>query len=172
VPFEELGDSHPSTECAIFVAVGYTQLNARRAAIFNECVTLGYELVTLVSSRAHCWDDLSIGRNCLIFDGAIVEPNVVIGDDVIVWSGSQISHDASVGAHAFVGPNAVVLGDASIGPRSFIGGNATVRNGVSVAEDCVVGAGAVVKRDTKRGEVYSADQTPARPGRNSMVADS
>lgn len=162
VPFEDLRHSHPSTDFAAFVAVGYAQLNARRAAISEECASHGYDLATLVSSRAQCWADLAIGSNCLVFDGVVIEPNVVIGDGVIVWSGSQISHDTSIADHAFVGPNAVLLGNTSIGARSFIGGNATIRDGVTVAEDCIVGAGAVIKSDTERGEVYSTKRTIAR----------
>ena len=162
VPFEDLEQSHPPAECSLFVAVGYTQVNRRRAEIFEQSQALGYHLPTLLSSRSHCWDDLRIGRNCLVFDGVVIEPNVVIGDDVIVWSGSQISHDSSIGDHCFVGPNAVVLGDVSIGPRSFIGGNATIRNGVTVAEDTVVGAGTLIGRDTQPGEVYSRERAQPR----------
>ena len=142
-------------------------VNRSRAEIFERCTELGYDLPSLVSSRALSWDDLRIGRNCLLFDGVVVEPNVHIADDVIVWSGSQISHDATVGNHCFLGPNAVVLGDVTIGERTFIGGNATIRDGVTIAEDCVVGAGSVIKADTKQGEIYASE--PAHPiqGRHS-----
>jgi len=166
VPFEELERTHPPGEFSLFVALGYTDVNARRAEVFDEAVGRGYHLPTLVSSRSHYWDDLRIGRNCLVFDGVVVEPHVELGDDVIAWSGSQISHDTSVGNHCFLGPNAVVLGDVVIGDRTFVGANATVRNGVRVAEDCVIGAGALVKRDTTPGEVYSAERTHAQPGRH------
>lgn len=166
VPFEELEASYPATECSLFVAVGYTEVNRRRAAIFERCAELGYHLPTLVSSRAEVWDDLRIGRNCLVFDGVVIEPNVEIGDGVIAWSGSQISHDSIVGDHCFLGPHAVVLGDVSVGARSFIGGNATIRNGIRVAEDCVVGAGALITRDTVAGEVYAVRRAHPLPGRD------
>jgi sugar O-acyltransferase (sialic acid O-acetyltransferase NeuD family) len=156
VPFDELDHHFPPGECSLFVAVGYTDVNRRRAEIFEHSRKLGYRHPSLISSRAHCWDDLTIGANCLIFDAVVIEPNVSIGDDVIVWSGAQISHDTRIGDHCFVAPNAVVLGDVSIGTRTFLGANATIRNGVSVAEDCVIGAGALLKRDTNPGEVYSA----------------
>lgn len=168
VPFEELEHNYPASECALFVAVGYTQLNRRRAEIFGRGVELGYHLPTLVSSRSHCWDDLRIGRNCLVFDGVVIEPNVEIGDDVIAWSGSQISHDSSIGDHCFLGPNAVILGDVSIGPRSFVGGNATIRNGVTIAEDCVIGAGTVLKKDAAPGDIYSVERAQPRPARSTV----
>lgn len=166
VPFEELERSHPPDEYSLFVAVGYTDVNLRRAEIFEEGIRRGYELPTLVSSRADCWDDLRIGRNCLVFDGVVIEPNVEIGDGVIAWSGSQISHDSLIGDHCFLGPHAVVLGDASVGARSFVGGNATIRNGIRVAEDCVVGAGALITRDTVAGEVYAVRRAHPLPGRD------
>jgi sugar O-acyltransferase (sialic acid O-acetyltransferase NeuD family) len=166
VPFEELERSYPPSECSLFVALGYTDVNRRRAEIFEQAVGLGYHLPTLVSSRSHCWEDLRLGRNCLVFDGVVIEPGVELGDDVIAWSGSQISHGASIGDHCFLGPNAVVLGDVAIGKRSFVGANATIRNGLRIAEDCVVGAGALLKRDTMPGEIYAAERTHARPERH------
>lgn len=167
VPFGELGDHYPATECSLFVAVGYTDVNRKRAAVFERCSELGYHLPTLVSSRAHCWDDLRIGRNCLVFDGVVIEPNVSLGDGVIAWSGSQVSHDSTIGDHCFLGPHAVVLGDASVGARTFVGGNATIRNGVRVADDCVVGAGTLISRDTVAGEVFSRERSRALPERDS-----
>lgn len=166
IPFEELERHYPPAECSLFVAVGYTQVNRRRAELFERCLELGYQLPTLVSSRASCWDDLRLGRNCLVFDGVVIEPNVEIGDGLIAWSGSQISHDASIGDHCFLGPHAVVLGNVTVGDRSFVGGNATIRDGVRVAEDCVVGAGAVIKRDTAPGEVYAVERAHAQQGRD------
>jgi UDP-3-O-[3-hydroxymyristoyl] glucosamine N-acyltransferase len=114
VPFEEIAESHPPDDHSLFVAVGYTQVNKRRAELFDICRSLGYVLPTLLSPRAHYWDDLRLGSNCFVFDGVVVEPQVQIGDDVIVWSGSQISHDSVIDDHCFLGPNAVVLGDVSI----------------------------------------------------------
>lgn len=167
IPFDELGNSHQPTEYSLFVAVGYTQVNKARARIFEQCAHLGYSFPTVVSSLASRWGDLAIGRNCLVFDGAIIEPEVQIGDGVIVWSGSQICHNASIGDHCFLGPHSVVLGDVSVGSRSFIGGNATVRDGVKIAEDCVIGAGTVIKNDTRPGDVYAAVSTQPLPERRS-----
>lgn len=170
VAFEDLRRSHPSSDVSIFVAVGYRHVNRDRARIFEECTELGYHLATLISSRAHCWTDLKVGRNCLVFDAVVLEPGVEIGDDVIIWSGCQISHDTSIGDHCFLGPNAVILGDVSVGPRSFIGGNATVRNGVAIAEDCVVGMGTVIKADTIPGDIYAVEQGKPLAGRDSRDA--
>ena len=167
VPFEEIAERYPPAEHSLFVAVGYSRVNRGRAEIFEQCVALGYHLATVVSSRSHCWDDLRIGRNCMVFDGVVIEPNVEIGDDVVIWSGAQVSHDTFVGDHCFLGPNAVLLGDVTVERRSFVGGNATVRNGVRIAADCVIGTGAVIKRDTAPGEVYSVERTRALEGRHS-----
>lgn len=167
VPFDELMQDHPPTDYSVFVAVGYTRVNRSRAEIFQRCSELGYNLPTLVSERALGWADLRIGRNCLVFDGVVVETNVVIADDVIVWSGSQLSHDTSLGEHCFVGPNAVISGHVTIGARTFIGANATIRDGIAIAPDCVVGAGTVIKADTRQGEIYAAERARPLEGRHS-----
>lgn len=167
IAFEDLPQEYPPAECSLFVAVGYTKVNVKRAEIFTRSRELGYRLPTLLSSRCLSWDGVRVGENCFVFDGVVLEPGVVLGDDVIVWSGSQISHDSSIGDHCFIGPNAVVLGDTSIGSSTFVGGNATIRNGVTVAPDCVIGAGTVIKRDTARGEVYAAEATVPQAHRKS-----
>src|SRR5262245_59321461 len=83
VPFDALQRDYPPTECALFVAVGYTRVNRARAEIFARCRALGYRMPTVVSTRAQSWPDLAIGDNCLVFDGVVTEPSVRIGDDVI-----------------------------------------------------------------------------------------
>ena len=122
VPFEELERSLPAGRVSLFVAVGYTDVNGGARRSSSECVELGYHLATLVSSRAHCWDDLRIGRNCLVFDGVVIEPHVEIGDDVIAWSGSQISHDSSVGEPLLPRPERGRAGRRHRRRAPFVGG--------------------------------------------------
>ena len=56
VPFELLSESHPATEYAMLVAIGFSGVNKTRAAGYERCKSAGYELITYVHSRAEVWD--------------------------------------------------------------------------------------------------------------------
>src|SRR5918992_372165 len=51
VPFERLIESHPPDAFALYVAMGYKQVNKARARVYQQAKGQGYELVTYVSSR-------------------------------------------------------------------------------------------------------------------------
>lgn len=161
VPFEDLHRSHPPEAFDAFVAVGYSRLNRVRALLCAQSREKGFSLVTYVSSRATIWSNASIGANCFLLEGVLIQHRAQLGDDVIVWSGSQILHRAMVGDHCFFSGHVVVGGFARIGDYTLLGLNSTIRNDVTIGKDCVIGAGAVVVAPTQHGRVYQGN--PARP---------
>ena len=159
VPFESLVDTHPPADYDMFVAIGFSGVNKRRAEVYSRCKELGYELISFVSSQVHTIAELELGDNCFIFEDNIIQPFVRIGNDVILWSGNHIGHDAVIGDHVFIASQAVISGNVTIGDRCFVGVNATFRDGVTVAPDCVIGAGALIMKDTEQGGVYAVRGT-------------
>jgi len=162
VPFEALERTHPPDANAMFVAVGFSRVNEARAEVFGECLRQGYELISYVSSRAMVSDGVSMGRNCFVFEGNVLQPFVTLGDDVILWSGNHIGHHVRIEDHVFVASHAVVSGSVTIGHHSFVGVNATFRDGVTVAPRSVIGAGALIMKDTVEGGVYAVHGTKER----------
>jgi sugar O-acyltransferase (sialic acid O-acetyltransferase NeuD family) len=163
VPFEGVEETHPPSQCAIFVAVGFSRVNQTRRHIYDECRNRGYELISYVNSKAVHWGDLNIGDNCFIFEANVIQPFVQIGNDVILWSGNHIGHHAKIDDHCFIASHVVISGHVTIGEETFVGVNATLRDGVTVAPRCVIGAGALVMKDTEEGGVYAQPGTEARP---------
>ncbi|HYL72992.1 MAG TPA: acetyltransferase [Bryobacteraceae bacterium] len=161
VPFETIEQTHPPDQFAMFVAIGFKRVNKARAEIYGQCKAKGYELITYINSKAVQWGEITVGDNCFIFENNVLQPFVRIGNDVIIWSGNHIGHDSAIGDHCFIASHAVISGNVKIGSHCFIGVNATFRDGISVAPECVIGAGAVILKDTKPGEVYAAEATPA-----------
>jgi sugar O-acyltransferase (sialic acid O-acetyltransferase NeuD family) len=166
VPFEELAETHPPTKVSLFVAVGYSNVNEGRKRVYEQCKSLGYELITYVSSRATVWSGVGFGDNCFVFDENTIQPFVHVGSNVVMWSGNHIGHHTTIGDHCFLASHVVVSGNVTIGDRCFFGVNATVRDGVTVAPRTVVGAGALIMRDTQEGDVYSVRRTEARAERS------
>lgn len=170
VPFEQVVEHYPPSEHGMFVAVGYDRMNRVRSRFYDEAKAKGYRLPGYVSSTALV-DAASLGDNCLILAGAIVEPFATIGNDVIVWSGAHVCHHSSVGDHSFVGPGVAVASYTSVGRRCFLGVHATVRDSINVADDCLIGAGANVLRDTTPGQVLLGAAARPYPGDVSRFFD-
>lgn len=159
VPFEDLTNSHPPSDHALFVATGYTEVNALRREKVETARSLGYTCATYVSSRAVVMPDVHIGANCFVFEGCVIQPFVTLGDGVIAWSGGHVGHHSTIGDFAFLAPRVAIPGNVGVGAQCFIGTNATLRDGISVGERCVVGAGAVLLSDAEPGGVYIGSET-------------
>jgi sugar O-acyltransferase (sialic acid O-acetyltransferase NeuD family) len=161
IAFQDLLDSHPPERVSLLVATGFRRVNGVRREIYERCRTLGYELITYVSSNAFVMTDEPLGENTFIFEANVIQPFVTVGDNVVVWSGNHIGHHSRVGDHCFIASHAVVSGHVTVGEGSFIGVNATLRDGITLGSRCVIGAGAVVLSDQPDGAVLRA--TPAAP---------
>lgn len=166
VALEQLAQTHPPAEYAVFVAIGFSRLNAARAEIVERLRGLGYELVSYCNSRAMRWDDTPLRDNTFVFEANVIQPFVTLGENVILWSGNHVGHDVTIGDHVFVASHAVISGNVTIGDHCFIGVNATIRDGITIAPRCIVGAGAVIMRDTEEGDVFAVPNTRVFPKRS------
>ena len=79
-----------------------TEVNAVRAAVYDEAKAKGYELVTYLSSKCSHWGDTRIGDNCFILEDNTIQPFVTIGNNVTLWSGNHIGHDSTIADHCFI----------------------------------------------------------------------
>ena len=163
VPFERVEELHPPSSCAMFVAVGFSGVNKTRRAMYDECRSKGYELISYVSSKAFHLGEVALGDNSFVFEANVIQPFVRIGSNVIIWSGNHIGHHSRIEDHCFIASHAVISGNVTIGEETFVGVNATFRDGVRVAPRCLIGAGALIMKDTEEGGVYSVRGTEPRP---------
>lgn len=156
VPFDEVTEKHPPNEHDMFVALGYTEMNALRATKYFEAKSLGYELATYVSSHCTYLSQYSPGDNCLILEDNTIQPFVRIGSNVTLWSGNHIGHDARIGDHVFIASHVVVSGFVTVEDYCFLGVNATLRDAITIRERTLIGAGASIMADTEERGVYVA----------------
>ena len=158
--FEKIDKHYAPEEYDMFVAIGYAKLNRARAEKCVQAKARGYRLATYVSSRCVTWPDLTIGENCLVMEGNIIQPFVRIGDNVIIWCGSLVSHHVEVGDNSFIAAHAVISGHVKVGANSFIGVNATLHDKIILGEDTIVGAGALALNNTAENTAYLATASP------------
>lgn len=159
VTYDDLQARFPPDRYELFIAIGYSGLNAGRAERCADARARGYRLASFVSSRASVRPDLRMGGNCFVTEGNVIQPFAALGEGVIMFCSSIVSHHVTIGDHCFIGAGATLCGGVTIGARSFIGANATIREHLQVGADCIVGAGALILKDTADGSSYMAAAT-------------
>lgn len=128
--FEEIQATHPPDSFGMAMAIGYSDLTARRRA-WERIRDRGYATPALVHPRAYVADSATVGEGAIIMAGAIVDSRATIGDAAVIWPGSCVNHDATVEANVFLSPSVTVCGHAVIGSDTFIGaGSVVVDHGV------------------------------------------
>jgi sugar O-acyltransferase (sialic acid O-acetyltransferase NeuD family) len=160
VPFEDLLNIYPPSTTKLLIPLGYTRINGLRMERFQQATERGYELISYISTRASIWPNQCFGRNCLVYEHAIIQPFSTIGDNVIIRSGAHVSHHCVIGNHSFISAEATFGGNVTVGERCFFGLGAVIRDGLNIAERSFIGAGAVVIADTESDGVYIGN--PAR----------
>lgn len=163
VPFETVQDVYDPAEYAMFVAIGYTRLNAVRTEKYHAAKAKGYTLATYFCSRATHWGDTVHGDNCFILENQVLQPGVTIGNNVFIWSGNHFGHDVVIEDNCYLASHIVVSGGVRIGTGSFIGVNATLRDNIEIGANCIIGAGALMMRSVGDNEVYVAKGTDKFP---------
>jgi len=152
--FEDIQETHPPSDYAIFAPMGPKRMNRLRAEKYNQVKDMGYDFVTYISSRATVCPEVEIGENCFILENNVIQPFVKIGNNVILWSGNHIGHHSIIMDHCFLASHIVVSGKVKVEAYCYFGVNATIRDEITIKESCVIGAGAVIMKSTKEKEVY------------------
>lgn len=168
-PFEEIERFYPPEGHAMFIGVGYRDVNRFRAGLVGAARAKGYALASYVSSRSVTWPGSTPGENCFILERVTIGPNALLGSDVAVRCGSHIGQHARIGDHVYIAPHAVVGDRSDVAKYSFLGVNSTVGDGISIGESNVIGAGAVVLLSTGPREVYPASPTKPSTQTSDMV---
>jgi len=159
VAFDEVATHFPPSAFRMLVAIGYQDLNLVRAQRCQQARDQGYKLISWISPRAHVPRGCVVGTNCVVMDGASLQPLARLGDDVFVWSGAVVGHHASIGDHCWVASNCTISSSAVIEPHCFLGVNAAIGHGVTIGARSIIGAGTVLTRSTAADGVYVAPDT-------------
>ncbi|WP_217596216.1 acetyltransferase [Cohnella sp. GbtcB17] len=154
IDFEKLHLLYPPEENDIFIAVGYSRTNSLRAKFYEMAYKKGYQFASFISESALVSNNSIIGNNCMVLEGAIVQPFVEIGNGVVIWSGAHIGHHSKVQNFCFIAPNAAISGKVNLSERCFVGINATIRDGINIGCSSIIGAGTVILNDVEDGSVY------------------
>jgi len=142
-----------------FVAASSGKLNRVRKSIYDRVKSLGYGLVSYVSTRAFVWHNVEIGENCFILEDNTLQPFVQVGNNVVLWSGNHVGHRSIIKDHCFIYSHCVISGYCLIGESSFLGVNCTLEDHANVAEDNFLGAASLIRKSTTGREFYQEKKT-------------
>lgn len=151
--YEDLVDTCPPMDHDVFVAVGYSQGNRGREAIYGRLEAGGYQVASFFAPSAAINVD-ELGTGTVVLDNATVGPCCSIGRGVFVGPNTVAGHHIRVGDFAYISSSVTLLGGCSIGKRVFLGGGVIVKDGLSIADDTFIGMGAVVTRSIEVPGVY------------------
>lgn len=162
LPFETIERTYSPTDFALFAPMSHRSMNRLRQQTYDAAKAKGYSLISYISSRAMVLSNASVGDNCFILEGNVIQPYVTIGNNVVLWSGNHIGHHSVIHDHVLFTSHVVLSGHCVVEPYSFLGVNATVRDQVRIAEGSLIGMAAAVTRDTEPWGVYKGN--PATKG--------
>ncbi|QDL54440.1 acetyltransferase [Rhodoferax aquaticus] len=154
IPFSQIGSRCPPESHEMFVALGYSKVNAVRKEKYFAAKSAGYGLASYISSMAIVYDKTAVGDNCFIFEDNTVQPFAKIGSNVTLWSGNHIGHHSTINDHTFIASHVVISGRVTVGEQCFIGVNATLRDHIAVGDRCVIGAGVLLLNDAEADGLY------------------
>jgi sugar O-acyltransferase (sialic acid O-acetyltransferase NeuD family) len=159
------GDLHLQNYQQFIICLGDNYIRARR---FEEARSRGLEPVLLIHPSAVISASSKIGAGAMVLPLVVVGGGVSIGVNCILNTGCIVEHDSKVEDHVHIGPGAVIGGDVPVGSYVTVGMKAAVLSRVKVGRGSVVGAGAVAIADVAQGWVVAG--VPARPLREVAAA--
>lgn len=154
ISFEDISKTYPSSDYSMFIALSYSKMNSIREQKYFAAKSLGYELVSYVSSKCSYVSQFEHGDNCFILEDNTIQPYVKIGNNVTLWSGNHIGHHSEIMDHNFISSHVVISGHCKVEPNCFLGVNATIHNNVTISKNNLLGAGCVISKNTQPGEVW------------------
>ncbi len=153
VAFEGIEQTYPPDKYAVFVALGYHDLNALRAQKIEEVEAKGYEIISYIHPASGAPKDLVHGKNCFVMNNVCIHPRVKLGDDVFVWSGTVIGHHSTIGNHVWLTSAANLSGNVSVGNNCFFAINSTIGHSVTIGNEVFIGANTQVIKNVEDGKV-------------------
>jgi sugar O-acyltransferase (sialic acid O-acetyltransferase NeuD family) len=134
------------------VTVGQIHSAAIRIKLFNQLLSLGFVLPSIVSPLGYVSKHANVGAGTIVMHHALINAGARVGDNGIVNTKALIEHDAVIGDHCHVSTGAIVNGGASIENESFIGSQSCIAQSVGLSRNFFARALSLITEKNSRQE--------------------
>lgn len=129
------------------ITLGQVKTPAHRIRLYQQVVTLGFQLPTIIAPRAYVSRHASLGTGTIVMHGAIVSAGARVGANCIINTCALLEHDVTVADHCHISTGAILNGNTAIGSGSFVGSGSSIKEGASLGQGCLVGMGLAVRHN-------------------------
>lgn len=155
-----VGGKEELAHCGVKKGVVAIGSNAARTGVADWLLSNGYGLITAIHPSAQIARGVTIGSNCVVMAGAVVNSDCAIGNHVIVNTNASIDHDCQVEDSVHVAPGVTLCGTVAVGAGTFICAGSTIIPNLKIGRGVIVGAGSTVISDIPDGVLVVG--SPAR----------
>lgn len=134
---------------AQFVAC-HANPGARRELV-DRYRTAGFQLTSVVSSRAQVATTATVGPGAIIAAGCVIESFASIGTSFVARANSIVEHDCAIGDFVTFAPAVTLAGWVSVADDATLFTRCAVTPSAAIGAGATVGAGAVVLQDVDAG---------------------
>lgn len=134
-----------------FIAIGD---NLKRKQLFKKLVAKGFDLINIISKKAHIAKNVNLGKGIVVMNGAVIETDVKIGNGAIINTNSSINHDCDIGDFVHIAPGVNLAGNVKVKTCAFVGIGSCAIPGVVIGKNSIVGAGSVIVENIKEYSLY------------------
>lgn len=156
VSYEDIEKTYPPNEFKVLLAIGYSNMRARKA-MYEKLKSKKYECINYIHSSSIIDSSVKLGKNNIILGNTIVEPFVEIGNNNIIWSSCTISHNVEIDSHSFFASQIVLGGFSKVKDNCFIGFNSTIIQNVTLEKETLIAAKSLVLKNTKQFTKYTGN---------------
>lgn len=146
IPFEELETHYEKEEIAVYLCIGYTNMNRARREKFTDIKKHGYRIENYIHKTA-CVETDKLGEGNLIFEQAYVGMYAEMGNGNIVYPKALIAHHTKVGDFNYFAISTSVAGHVTISDENFFGNHSATKDKITIGNGNLIGANAYVQHD-------------------------
>jgi sugar O-acyltransferase (sialic acid O-acetyltransferase NeuD family) len=156
---KELAENYFKTiDVRYTLGLGGVSLRKKISDIFT---SLGGELTSTISTKAHIGGFTNIKQGCNILPGSCISNGVSIGIGALIYYNVIITHDVRIGDFVELSPGCKLLGRVVVGNFVTIGSGAIILPDIIIGDNVVIGAGAVVTKNIPNNSTVIG--IPAKP---------
>lgn len=125
----------------VIISIGYNEVRCKLSQLIKHNFGKMFHPTSLISK----YSIIDIGT--VIFQNAVIQPDVKIGKHVIINTSAIIEHDSIVEDFVHIAPNSTICGGVQVGEGTLIGAGSTVIPNIKIGKWCVIGAGSTIRKN-------------------------